>query len=99
MKFTKTLAALVLGVGMTMSAAMAADVIVRVSPPRAVVERRPARPYRESVWVPGYHAWDGSRHHWVAGRWERPPQPRQRWEAHHWVKRNGGWVLVDGRWR
>ena len=25
--------------------------------------------------------------------------PHARWEAHRWVRRNGGWVLVEGHWR
>ena len=98
MRITKTLAALLVGFGMTMSA-LAADVVVRIRPPRAVVERRAVRPDRDAVWVSGYHNWDGSRHVWVPGRWDRPPRRGARWENHRWVKRNGGWVLVEGRWR
>lgn len=78
--------------------ANAADVIVRVRPPHVVVERRGVAPSRDHVWVSGYHNWDGNAYVWTPGRWDRPPQPHQRWEAHHWVKRNGGWVMVEGRW-
>ena len=99
MKITKTLAALLIGAGMTVSAALAEDVVVRVAPPRAVVEHRSVRPDRDSVWIAGYHNWDGNRHVWVPGRWDRPPRPHARWESHRWVHRNGGWVLVEGRWR
>jgi len=99
MKLSKTLAALVIGAGMTVSGALGADVVVRVGPPRAVVERRGPAPGRGYVWVNGYHNWDGNRHVWVPGRWERPPRAHARWEGHRWVRRNGGWVLVEGRWR
>ena len=79
--------------------AVAADVIVRVAPPRIVVEHRGAPPSRTHVWISGYHRWDGNAYAWSPGRREAPPRPHARWEAHRWVRRNGGWVLVEGRWR
>ena len=81
------------------SSANAGEVVVRVSPPHAVVEMRAVAPSRNHVWVPGYHQWDGKAYAWNPGRWEQPPQPHGRWVAHHWVRRNGGWVLVEGHWR
>jgi hypothetical protein len=89
-------AAIAMGLALNVSAA---EVYVRVAPPRAVVEHRPARPGRDYVWLPGYHRWDGHRHVWVEGRWERPPHRHARWERHHWEHRREGWVLVEGRWR
>ena len=56
-------------------------------------------PGRDYIWVGGYHRWDGGRYVWVPGRWDRPPRPHAHWEAHRWVKRNGGWVFVEGHWR
>ena len=92
------LTGLILAGGLAMTAS-AAEVVVRIAPPRAIVERRPPPPARDYVWVQGYHNWDGNAHVWVPGRWEQPPRAHARWEAHHWVRRNGGWVLVEGRWR
>jgi hypothetical protein len=89
-------AALALGLAFNVAAE---EVYVRVAPPHAIVERRPARPDREYVWVSGYHRWDGHRYEWVGGRWERPPRPRARWVAHRWEHRRDGYVLVEGRWR
>jgi WXXGXW repeat (2 copies) len=77
----------------------AQEVIVRTAPPRAIVETRGARPSRDHVWISGYHNWNGTAYAWAPGRWEVPPRPGQRWEAHRWVKRNGGYVMVEGRWR
>jgi hypothetical protein len=76
-----------------------AEVVVRIGPPHAVVERRGPAPGRGYIWVPGYHNWNGNSHVWVPGRWEQPPRARARWVPHHWVKRRGGWVLVEGHWR
>lgn len=93
------LAGLVFAGALACGSAMAADIVVRVGPPRPVHEVRVVRPGPDYVWVSGYHRYEGNRYEWVPGRWERPPHAHARWEAHHWVKRNGGWVLIDGRWR
>ena len=85
--------------GVLATGAMAADIVVRIGPPRPVVERRPRPPARGYVWVPGYYRWDGRAHVWVPGLWELPPRPHARWEAHRWVKRRGEWVFIEGRWR
>ena len=85
--------------GMLVSSATAADVYVRIGPPRPMVERRGPPPGRGYVWIPGYHRWDGRAHAWVPGRWDQPPRRRARWVQHRWVKRRGGWVFIEGHWR
>jgi len=77
----------------------AAEVVVQIAPPRAVIERRGPPPGAGYVWIGGYHRWDGNAYAWNAGRWEQPPRPHARWAAHHWVHRHDGWVLVEGHWR
>lgn len=77
----------------------AADVIVRVAPPRPVVETRVPAPGPGYVWTPGYHRWDGHAYGWVPGGWVRPPRPHSHWVAHHWEHRHGGYVMVEGHWR
>jgi hypothetical protein len=78
--------------------AMAADIVVSVRPPHAVIERRGPPPSSNHVWIGGYHRWDGNAYAWTPGRWEQPPRPHVRWVAHRWVHRHGGWVLVEGHW-
>jgi len=77
----------------------AAEIFVRVGPPRPLVEARVVRPGPGYVWVPGFQRWGGAAFVWVPGRWELPPHPGARWVAHRWVRRRGGWVFVEGRWR
>ena len=89
---------LLLAAGLSLTAG-AQEVLVTVAPPHAVVEKRPVRPGREYVWIPGYHRWDGHAHVWVAGRWEQPPRPHAVWVAHKWEHRKGGYVLVEGHWK
>jgi hypothetical protein len=78
---------------------LAAQVVVRVAPPRPVVEHMVPSPGRGYVWTPGYHRWDGRAYVWAPGAWVMPPRPHARWVKHQWVRRNGGWVFVEGRWR
>jgi hypothetical protein len=94
----KRLIGLVFAGALVFSAA-AADIVVRIGPPRMVVQRRSHAPGRGYVWVQGYQAWDGRGYAWVPGRWEQPPRPRSRWVAHRWTHRRGGWVMVQGHWR
>lgn len=96
--FRKVLLSVIFGSALTLGA-FAADVVVRVAPPAAVVERPGRAPSANHVWVAGYHRWDGRAYVWVPGRYEVPPRPHAHWVAHHWVHRDGGWVLVEGHWR
>jgi hypothetical protein len=81
--FRKSLMGLAFASALTLGTAMA-EVVVKVAPPAAVVETRPA--------APGAYVW-------VPGRWEQPPRPHARWVAHRWVHRGGGYVMVEGHWR
>ena len=94
----KRLIGLVFAGAMAFSAA-AADIVVRIAPPRAVIERRTPPPSRNHVWVSGYHRWDGNSYAWTPGRWEQRPRPRAHWVAHRWTHQRGGWVFVEGHWR
>lgn len=85
--------------GMLAALPLAADVVVRIAPPRAIVEHPVRAPGAGYVWTSGYHRWDGGRYVWVPGAWVRPPRPHARWERAHWVHRGGGYVFVEGRWR
>ena len=40
--------------------AMAGEIVVRIAPPRMVIERRGPPPSRNHVWIQGYHNWDGN---------------------------------------
>ncbi len=84
---------LVLGIGAQ------AEVVVRVGPPRAIVETRPVAPGRGYIWVAGYHRWDGNAYVWVPGRWENPPRVHAVWVAPRWQHRHDGWVFIEGHWR
>jgi hypothetical protein len=89
----------VLGLGLCMGSIQAAEVVVRVGPPRAIVERRSERPSPRHVWIVGYHRWDGRAYVWEPGRWELPPRERAVWVAPRWEHRHDGYVFIEGRWR
>ena len=52
--------------------AMGAEVVVRIAPPRPVVETRVASPGPGYVWVKGYHRWEHRRdgYVFVEGHWK-----------------------------
>ena len=85
--------------GMFVVGASAADIVVRVAPPRPMVEHRPPAPGRTHVWTPGYHRWDGHAYVWTPGAWVIPPRPHAHWVSAHWAKRGHEWVFVEGHWR
>jgi hypothetical protein len=88
----------VLGFGLSVGA-MQAEVVIKIAPPRAVVEHRGPRPSPNHVWVAGYHRWDGNAYAWEAGRWEAPPRAHAVWVAPHYQHRHDGYVFVEGHWR
>lgn len=90
-----TLLSLAVGTGM----AQAGDIVVRIAPPRAVVEHRGRAPGRDYVWLPGFYRWGGSRYEWERGRWERPPRRDARWVAPRWRHRGHDYVFAEGHWR
>jgi hypothetical protein len=92
---TATLFSLAVGLG----SAYAADIVVKVAPPRAVVEHREARPSPQHVWIAGYHRWDGNAYAWEKGHWEVPPRAHAKWVAPRWNHRRDGYVFAEGFWR
>jgi WXXGXW repeat (2 copies) len=74
-------------------------VYVRVAPPRARVEARPAAPSARHVWIAGFHRWDGKAYVWVPGRWELGPRPGAVWVPGHWKNTSHGWEWIEGHWR
>lgn len=65
-------------------------------PPAPVVEYVPvAVPGR--VWAPGFWAWNGHRHVWNSGSWERE-RAGYRHVAGHWEPRGGRWHFEPSRW-
>jgi hypothetical protein len=93
--FLSALFAVAVGIG----SAQAAEVVVKIAPPKPIVEHRAVRPSPEHVWVAGYHRWDGNAYVWEAGRWEKPPHAHAVWVAPKWEHRKDGYVMTEGHWR
>jgi hypothetical protein len=84
---------------MSVCAAYAADVVIKLRPPVAVHETRTPRPGPKHVWIGGYHRWDGDKYVWEGGRWEVPPREHAVWVAPRYEHRHDGYVFVEGHWR
>ncbi|WP_457351556.1 hypothetical protein [Roseateles sp. P5_D6] len=72
-------------------------IVVDAPPPAPYAEVVPVTPYTGAVWVNGYWGWNGGRHHWVPGYYERP-RAGYRYEPHRWESRGGRWHLRAGGW-
>lgn len=72
-------------------------VVVIDTPPPPYAEVVPVMPYPGAVWVGGYWGWQGGRHQWVPGYYDRP-RPGYRYEPHRWDNRGGRWHLRVGGW-
>jgi hypothetical protein len=73
-------------------------VYVKTAPPTVRVEVKPARPYKNAVWVTGRWRWNGKKHVWVSGHYVKP-RAGHVWIPGHWVKKRRGWVWVGGHWK
>jgi hypothetical protein len=72
--------------------------IVETAPPQPIEEVRPAAPFPDALWIPGYWDWSGVRYVWVAGRWSARPQGYA-WEDYRWKhRRDGKWEHKHGHW-
>ncbi len=85
--------------GLLTASGLAAEVVVRIGPPRPLVERRGPAPGRGYIWTNGYHRYEGNAYVWSPGSWQQPPRPRARWQQHRWQKRRGEYVYQEGHWR
>jgi hypothetical protein len=63
-------------------------------PPRVVVVPQPRPGY---VWAPGYWAWQGRRHVWQEGHWERERRGYHYVEP-AWVEDHGQYGFRRGHW-
>ena len=74
-----------------------AVMVVDTPPPAPYAEVIPATPYPGAVWIGGYWGWNGGRHQWVPGYYDRG-RPGYRYEPHRWENRGGRWHLHAGGW-
>jgi hypothetical protein len=79
--------------------AMGAEVVVKVGPPAAVVEKRGPAPHPGWIYQKGYHRWDGNAYVWSPGVWVAPPHEHAVWVDHRWEHRKDGYVFVEGHWK
>jgi len=86
-------------IGLSVSAAHAAAVYVRVGPPAPMREVIVARPTPRHVWIPGYYRWSGVNYAWVPGYWTVPPRTRTVWVPGYWAHQRAGYVWMPGYWR
>jgi hypothetical protein len=72
------------------------EIVLNFGPPAPRYEYVPA-PRRGYVWESGYWHWNGHRHVWIAGHWERA-RPGYAYIGPRWVERDGRWYYHSRRW-
>lgn len=81
----------------TVHAQVNVNIVIGNPPPPARHEAIPrARP--GYVWAPGYWNWNGDRHDWRGGHWERARQGQVYYRP-QWVQADNGWRLQEGGWK
>ena len=68
------------------------------APPRARMEKRPARPSPDHQWVGGYYERQNDQWAWSAGRWEQPSAKGDRWVKPRYHHEKGGYRYEEGHW-
>lgn len=84
------------GTAVLISTTAWSQVVMRVGPPRVIVERPIPRPGHDML-VTRLLPLGGRA--LCLGRYELPPRPGVVWVAPRWVQRGGSWVFVAGFWR
>jgi hypothetical protein len=74
------------------------EVVVAEAPPEVVYEQPPPQPEVGVVWIQPEYVQIGGRYELRHGRWDHPPQGRNRWVASHYEHGSHGYVYVSGRW-
>jgi hypothetical protein len=73
-------------------------VVAPQQPPfEPLAEERPAAPYPNYVWAPGYWYWYGGRYVWISGSWVAPRHGYV-YVGARWVYRGDGWEFAPGGW-
>ena len=72
------------------------NIVIGNAPPPVRYEVVPAA-RRGYEWAPGYWNWNGQKHVWVRGHWERE-RVGQHYQHPEWQRNNDGWRLNRGGW-
>ncbi len=72
---------------------------IALQPPAPIVENPPPQCHPDTVWIPGYWAWEEKIDNfvWVSGVWRRPPTSHV-WISGYWNQFDSGWAWVRGFW-
>ncbi len=74
-----------------------AAIYVRTAPPAKKVVVKPAKPYKNAVWVSGHWGVKGGNYVWISGHWTKHRHGCV-WVDGYWKKTPKGWVWVKGHW-
>jgi len=70
-----------------------------VPPPPLQVEPYAVSPGPGNIWINGYWGYEGGRHVWHTGRWEKPPRANAHYVAPRWEKKGNQYAFHEGHWK
>lgn len=79
------------------ASAQGVNLVIRNAPPPPPREAIPAA-RRGYEWAPGYWNWNGRKHVWVRGHWERERRGYH-YQRPEWRQNGNDWQLVRGGWQ
>lgn len=75
------------------------EIVVTKGPPPVRIEKIPARPGPQHIWVSGYWMWEADAYVWLPGAWILPPEPAAVWVPPRFERRSGVSIFISGYWK
>jgi hypothetical protein len=88
-----------LGILSTVGFAAKITVWAPVPPPPMMEEKRPPAAGPGMVWLGGFWGYEGGRHVWHAGHWEKPPKPKAHYVDPKWDRKGSQYGFREGHWK
>lgn len=70
-----------------------------VPPPPTRVEAHGMSPGAGQVWINGFWGYEGGRHVWHDGHWEKPPRPNAHYIEPRWDRKGSQYAFREGHWK
>jgi hypothetical protein len=70
-----------------------------VPPPPLQADPYGMSPGAGYFWINGYWGYEGGRHVWHAGRWEKPPRANAHYVQAHWDRKGDQYAFREGHWK
>jgi hypothetical protein len=70
-----------------------------VPPPPAIEEHHGLAPGPGNIWIAGFWGYEGGRHVWHAGHWDKPPAANFHYVEPRWDRKGSQYAFREGHWQ